>query len=79
MRLLLAATLFACAARPVVVEPAASPVPHCFRATVRVGGHDQSAMACWQTAGTCQKAQQKAAGMGGLMGLREVGACRESR
>ncbi len=71
--------LCACAARPVVVEPAASPVPHCFRATVRVGGHDQAAMACWQTARTCVKAQQKAAGMGGLMGLREVGQCKEAR
>jgi hypothetical protein len=69
------ALLAACAPRPQAVEPARSPTPFCFRATVRVGENEQAAMACWQTAGTCAKAQSKASAMGGLMGLREIGAC----
>lgn len=79
MRALAVTLLLACSPRPAAKEPAASPTPHCFRATIRVGKHDQAAMACWMTAATCAKAQQKAAAAGGLMGLKEVGQCQNAR
>lgn len=68
-----------CAARPRIANLPATPTPWCFRATLRVSGNDQAAMACWAVQSVCEKARHKAATMGGLMGLREVGGCWEAR
>jgi hypothetical protein len=71
--------LCACAARPVVVEPAPSVTPWCFRATAMFDGKPQAALGCFATASLCGNAQRRAAKLGGLAGLREVGTCHVAR
>lgn len=79
MRFLLAATLCACAARPVVVEPAASPTPHCFALSFAFNGKTETAVACASSAALCANAQRRAVKFGGMMGAREVGQCRVAK
>lgn len=67
--------LAACAPRPNGIEPAPSPTPFCVRATVLIGKNAQAAMACFQTETSCHRAQRKVAGVGGLLGIREIGTC----
>jgi hypothetical protein len=78
-RLLLLAALVGCAPRPQAVEPVASPVPFCFAAVARFNGKDQAAQGCFATAELCANAQRRAIRLGGLAGIRTVGACKEER
>lgn len=76
MRLAILLALAACAARPRIAELPATPTPFCVRGTVMIGENAQAAMACFQTEAACQRAQRKVAGVGGLIGLKEISACR---
>ena len=79
MRPLLILALVACASRPRVVEPPPTVTPWCFRATAVFDGKPQAALGCFATAALCGNAQRRAAKLGGLAGLREVGTCHVGR
>jgi hypothetical protein len=71
--------LAACAPRPAVVEPAASPTPHCFSVRLAWDGKTEAGLACGSTADVCESVRRRAARWGGAAGIKEVGSCKRDR
>lgn len=50
--------------------------PYCFRVSVAFAGRAQAGHVCAETQALCEKASGLAVQLGGLSGVRAVGACR---
>jgi hypothetical protein len=75
VRLLLAATLIACAPRPAVVEPAATETPWCMAVTLAWNGRSEAGQACGSTRDVCESVRRRAVRYGAIAKITEVGAC----
>lgn len=79
MRLAILLALAACAAQPRIAEPPPVDTPWCFRAVAKFDGRDLAALGCFESAALCGNAQRRAASLGGMAGLKEVGTCRSAK